>query len=254
MNFGVWNFSFLCNCNLKCACVFVKDRYRYCEEDKERLAVTAPLSTQCLAWHGWCKMWCVQASDLARLPTPLTTGSINHVNNPDPRDATAVGGEALKSTPSTCGRAWRIYGWYWKMKQKIEQAKACLFAFSLHNCKGKWACCQEKITWGTTWEERMRRRELSTPLPPGVLELRDLVIVLDGENGRTLLRVEWGGTRGRDSVVFLPVGEAGELMGEWRTSAMDDLRTPVPMCRKAIEEVRDDPLLSLTALPWWNKW
>lgn len=90
--------------------MFVKDRYRYRNTERgiQRLAVTALLSTQCLAWHGWCKMWCVQASDVARLPTLLARGSINHVNDPDPRDATAVGGEALKSAPSTCGRAWRL--------------------------------------------------------------------------------------------------------------------------------------------------
>lgn len=33
------------------------------------------------------------------------------------------------------------------------------------------------------------KKELRTQLPPGVLELRE-VNVLDGENGRTLLRVE----------------------------------------------------------------
>lgn len=40
------------------------------------------------------------------------------------------------------------------------------------------------------------KKELSTQLPPGVRELREVVNALDGENGRTLLRVEWGGTRG----------------------------------------------------------
>lgn len=79
-----------------------------------------------------------------------------------------------------------------------------------------------------TSEERMTGREESAPLPPGVLELRGVVNVLDGENGWTLLRVEWGRTRGRDSVVFLPAGGTDELTGERGTSATDDLRTPVP--------------------------
>lgn len=78
----------------------------------------------------------------------------------------------------------------------------------------------------------MRRRVVSTPLPPGVLELREVVNVLDGGNGWTLLRVEWGGTRGRDSVVFLPAGVTDELMGERGTSATDDLMTPVPRWAK----------------------
>lgn len=78
----------------------------------------------------------------------------------------------------------------------------------------------------------MKRRVVSTPLPPGVLELREVVNVLDGGNGWTLLRVEWGGTRGRDSVVFLPAGVTDELMGERGTSATDDLRTPVPRWAK----------------------
>lgn len=35
---------------------------------------------------------------------------------------------------------------------------------------------------------------------------------------------------------------------------MDDPRTPVPRCaEEASEEVRDDPLVSLIALPRWNK-
>lgn len=85
--------------------------------------MAAVLSTWCLAWHGWCKMWCVLASAVARLPTRPARGIVNHVNNPDPRDAAAARGEAVKYKPSTCGRAWRTYGLYGKVKQKIERAK-----------------------------------------------------------------------------------------------------------------------------------
>ncbi len=62
------------------------------EKERERLAVAAVLSTQCLAWHVWCKMWCVLASAVARLPNRPARGAINHVNDPDPRDATAARG------------------------------------------------------------------------------------------------------------------------------------------------------------------
>lgn len=79
-----------------------------------------------------------------------------------------------------------------------------------------------------TWEERMRGKEVSDPLPPGVLELWEEVYGLDGENGRTRLRLEWGGTRVRGNVAFLPAGGTGELMGERGPSATDDLMTPVP--------------------------
>lgn len=69
------------------------------EEEKERLAMAAVLSAQCLAWHGWYKMWCVLASAVARLPTRPATGTINHVNDHDPRDATAACGKGVKYTP-----------------------------------------------------------------------------------------------------------------------------------------------------------
>ena len=69
------------------------------EEEKERLAMVAVLSAQCLAWHGWCKMWCILASAVARLPTGPTRGTINHVNDHDPRDATAAHGKGVKYTP-----------------------------------------------------------------------------------------------------------------------------------------------------------
>lgn len=60
---------------------------------------------------------------MARLPTRPARGIVNHVNDPDPRDAAAACGEAVKYKPSTCGRAWRTYGLYGEVKQKIERAK-----------------------------------------------------------------------------------------------------------------------------------
>lgn len=83
------------------------DRGRDTQRERKRLAV---LSTQCLAWHGWCKMWCVLASAVARLPTQPAKGTVNHVNDPDPRDATAAHGRTAQYTLSTCGRAWRTCG------------------------------------------------------------------------------------------------------------------------------------------------
>lgn len=90
------------------------------EEERERQAVAAVLSAQCLAWHGWCKMWCVLASAEARLPTRPARGPVNHVNDPDPRDTTAACGKTMKYTPSTCGRTWRTYGLREAGKQKIK--------------------------------------------------------------------------------------------------------------------------------------
>lgn len=86
------------------------ERERNTERERKRLAVSAVLSAQYLAWHGRCKMWCVLASAVARLPTRPARGTVNHVNDPDLRDATAARGKALKYTPSICGRAWRTYG------------------------------------------------------------------------------------------------------------------------------------------------
>ena len=75
------------------------------EKEKESLAV---LSAQCLTWHGWCKMWCVLASAVARLPTRPARRTVNHVNDLDPRDATDARGETVKCTPSTCGRTYGL--------------------------------------------------------------------------------------------------------------------------------------------------
>lgn len=80
------------------------------KKEKEKLAVAAVLSAQCLAWRGWCKMWCVLASAVARLPTRPARGTVNHVNDLDPRDATDARGKTVKYTPSTCGRARRTHG------------------------------------------------------------------------------------------------------------------------------------------------
>lgn len=91
--------------------------------EQKKLAVMAVLSTQWLAWHGWCKMRCVLASVVTRLPTRPARGTINHVNDPDPRDATAAHGKTVKYTPSTCGRAWRTYGLYEEVKQKIKHER-----------------------------------------------------------------------------------------------------------------------------------
>lgn len=49
--------------------MFLRKEEIQIENERERQAVAAVLSTQCLAWHGWCKTWCVLASAVARLPT-----------------------------------------------------------------------------------------------------------------------------------------------------------------------------------------
>lgn len=85
------------------------------EEEKERLALATVLSAQCLAWHGWCKMWCVLASAVARLPTRPGRGTINHVNDHDPRDATAARGKGVKYTPKerAIEHMWQNVGSIW---------------------------------------------------------------------------------------------------------------------------------------------
>lgn len=69
---------------------------------------------------------------------------------------------------------------------------------------------------------------MCTPLPPGVLELREELDVLDRENVLSPLRVGLGGTRVRECMVFLPAGGNDELMEERGAAAVDDLRMPVP--------------------------
>lgn len=69
---------------------------------------------------------------------------------------------------------------------------------------------------------------MSSPLPPGVMELEEELNVLDGENGLRPVRVEEGDTLVRDSVVFLPVGRTDELIEERGTAPVDDLWMAVP--------------------------
>lgn len=94
-----------------CLCVCTRRRYKGRNRQgktrtrkKDRQAVAGLLSTWCLTWHGWGKMWCVLASAVARLPTRPARGIVNHVNDPDPREATAGRSEAVKYERSTCGR------------------------------------------------------------------------------------------------------------------------------------------------------
>ena len=51
--------------------------------------------------------------------------------------------------------------------------------------------------------------ELSVPLPPGTMEVREELELLGGANGLRPLGLEMGGTRGRVSVTFLAVGIMG---------------------------------------------
>lgn len=63
----------------------------------------------------------------------------------------------------------------------------------MHSCRRE---SERVLTRAGDLRLLLGKKELSTQLPPGVRELREVVNALDGENGRTLLRVEWGGTRG----------------------------------------------------------
>lgn len=69
---------------------------------------------------------------------------------------------------------------------------------------------------------------MSAPLPPGVMELREELDGLRGENGLMLLGLEKGDTLEWDSVMFLAAGVTDELMVERGTAAVDDLWMPVP--------------------------
>lgn len=93
-----------------CRCVQGRKRYR----NRKPLAVAAAMSAQFMAWHGWCKMWCLLASAVAKPPTRSAWRTVNQVNNPDPRDNTTACGKGVKYTHVAqrgehigCERRWR---------------------------------------------------------------------------------------------------------------------------------------------------